>query len=325
MNGQFPDNLILSHDLLEGAYARAALVTDIDLIEEHPASYAVEASRRHRWIRGDWQVAKWLRAEVPLKSGSGPNPLTPLSRWKIFDNLRRSLVSPALLLLLLGGTLSASGDLWMGLAVAVIFLPAIVGVVTDFIRQPRGRDWRTHLYLTRHAASHPLSQALLTLVLLPYDTLLCLDAIRVSGVRMVFTQRTLLLWQLPAYTRRNGNSSLLGYIREMWIAPLLAGVLAISLWNHPLWLGWWGVVALWGVSPLLGWSLSRQTGTPKMNLSAEQQIFLRTSARRTWRYFAEFVNADHHWLPPDNFQEYPIPVVAARTSRLTSAWDYLPI
>jgi cyclic beta-1,2-glucan synthetase len=314
VSGRFPDNLILSHDLLEGAYARAALVTDIDLIEEHPASYVVEASRRHRWIRGDWQVAGWLLARVAGKSDKNPNPLSALSRWKLFDNLRRSVVSPALLLLFVGGALFASGAVWMWLALAVIFLPALLGILIDFVRQPKERDWRTHLYLTRHAAINPLARALLTLVLLPYDALLCLDAIRVSGLRMLFTRRGLLLWQLPAYARRNVRRSLLAYLREMWVAPVLAGGLGVALWDSAAGSGWLVVVALWGLSPLLVWWLSRPLPAPVANLSADQRAFLRTSARRTWRYFDEFVNADHHWLPPDNFQEYPAPVIAARTS-----------
>ncbi len=319
VDGRFPENLVLSHDLLEGAYARAALVTDIELIEEHPASYAVEASRRHRWIRGDWQLAGWLLPRVPgtpeaPEAQRQANPLSALSRWKLLDNLRRSLVSPALLALLAGGWLLAPGAVWMGLALAVIFLPALMGLVIDFVRQPKERDWRTHLYLTSQAAGQPLAHALLTLVLLPYDALLCLDAIRVSGLRMLFTRRGLMLWQLPAYARRNGRRSLPGYLREMWIAPLLAAVLGLALWDSLAWPLWLPVVVLWGLSPLLAWWISRPLDAPTTHFSAEQQAFLRTSARRTWRYFAEFVNADHHWLPPDNFQEYPAQAVAARTS-----------
>ncbi len=132
VDGRFPENLILSHDLLESGYARSALVTDVDLIEEHPASYAMEASRRHRWIRGDWQLAGWLLPHVPGPPGLNgskakrlPNPLTALSVWKIFDNLRRSLVPPSLLGLLAGGWLSGAGSAWLLtlLVAAVLFLP----------------------------------------------------------------------------------------------------------------------------------------------------------------------------------------------------------
>jgi cellobiose phosphorylase len=315
--GRFPDNLILSHDLLEGGYARAALVTDVDLIEEHPAAYASEANRRHRWIRGDWQLAGWLLPRVPGNAAQRPvNPLSALSRWKLFDNLRRSLVSPALLLLLVAGWLWGPEPAWRWtlLAMAVIFLPALLDILLDLIRKPQERDWQSHLWLSGNAAGRPLAHALLTLVLLPYDALLCVDAIRVSGLRMLFTRRGLLLWQLPAYARRNARRSLWGYGREMWIAPLVALTLGVILWDTSAWWGGLPLILVWGLAPLLAWWISRPLGLPQAHLSLEQRDFLRASARRTWRYFAEFVNAEHHWLPPDNFQEYPTRAVAARTS-----------
>ena len=209
VDGRFPENLILSHDLLESGYARSALVTDVDLIEEHPASYAIEASRRHRWIRGDWQLAGWLLPRVPGPPGLKRNEdrsanrirSPPCRMWKIFDNLRRSLVSPALLALLAGGWLFGPGSAWFWtlLVAGVVFLPTLLGAVIELIRKPEERDWLVHLILTGKSAGRPIALALLTLVLLPYDTLICLDAILRSGVRMLFTRRGLLLWQLRSY------------------------------------------------------------------------------------------------------------------------------
>ena len=244
VDGRFPENLILSHDLLESGYARSALVTDVDLIEEHPASYAIEASRRHRWIRGDWQLAGWLLPRVPGPPGSNgsiepneskakrqPNPLTALSVWKIFDNLRRSLVPPSLLALLAGGWLFGPGPAWLWtlLVAGVVFLPTLLSTVIELIRKPEERDWLVHLILTGKSAGRPLTLALLTLVLLPYDTLICLDAILRSGVRMLFTRRGLLLWQLPSYASRNARRTLADFFREMWIAPVLAVALGLAL------------------------------------------------------------------------------------------------
>ena len=176
VDGRFPENLILSHDLLESGYARSALVTDVDLIEEHPASYAIEASRRHRWIRGDWQLAGWLLPRVPGPPGSTgangskakrqPNPLSALSLWKIFDNLRRSLVPPALFALLAGGWLFGPGSAWFWtlLVAAVVFLPALLATVIELIRKPEERDWLVHLVLTGKSAGRPILLALLSLV-----------------------------------------------------------------------------------------------------------------------------------------------------------------
>ena len=241
VDGRFPENLILSHDLLESGYARSALVTDVDLIEEYPASYAIEASRRHRWIRGDWQIAGWLLPRVPVPTQSNessglqeskakrqPNPLSTLSQWKIFDNLRRSLVSPSLLALLVGGWLFGPGPAWFWtVSVAgVMFLPSLLGAVIELIRRPEDRDWLVHLMLTSKSAGRPIALALLTLVLLPYDALICLDAILRSGVRMAFTRRGLLLWQLSSYARRNARRTPADYFREMWIAPAVAKAVA---------------------------------------------------------------------------------------------------
>jgi cellobiose phosphorylase len=330
VDGRFPENLILSHDLLESGYARSALVTDVDLIEEHPVSYAMEASRRHRWIRGDWQLAGWLLPRVPGPAGANgatatrqPNPLTPLSVWKIFDNLRRSLVPPSLFALLAGGWLFGFGSAWFPalLVAVVIFLPSLLGAAIEFIRKPDERHWPVHLSLTAKSVGRPLVLALLTLVLLPYDTLICLDAILRSGLRMLFTRRGLLLWHLPSYARRNARRTLADFFREMWIAPVLAVALGLSfawaviegsrsaglLLSTP-------ILLLWLVSPLVAWWISMPFVSPAPDLTVDQRAFLRTSARRTWRFFAEFVGERDNWLPPDNFQEYPAPAIATRTS-----------
>ncbi|HUH59626.1 MAG TPA: glucoamylase family protein [Candidimonas sp.] len=327
VDGRFPENLILSHDLLESGYARSALVTDIDLIEDHPASVTIESSRRHRWIRGDWQLAGWLLPRVPGPPGADgatstrqANPLSVLSLWKIFDNLRRSLVAPALLALLVGGWLVGPGPVWMWplFVVAVVFLPSLLSTLIELIRKPEERDWLVHLSLTGRSAGRPIALAFLALAFLPYDTWIALGAILRSGARMPFTRRGLLLWQLPDYARRNACRSLADFFREMGIAPTLAVGLGIALamaGSRPAsWLAAAPVLVLWLASPVVGWWISRPLAAPIPGLSTEQQIFLRTAARRTWRYFADFVGPDDNWLPPDNFQVYPAPSVASRTS-----------
>ena len=325
VDGRFPENLILSHDLLESGYARSALVTDVDLIEEHPASYAIEASRRHRWIRGDWQLAGWLLPSVPgppetngSKTRRQPNPLTALSVWKIFDNLRRSLVPPALFALLAGGWMFGLGSTWFWtlLVASVVFLPTMLGAAIELIRKPEERDWQMHLALTSKSVGRPTVLALLTMILLPYETLICLNAMLRSGVRMLFTRRGLLLWHLRSYTNRNARQTLTDFFMEMWIAPLLAVVLGFALWktSPAEWFFWAPVLLLWLVSPVVGWWISRPLLSTMPDLTVEQRSFLRESARRTWRFFAEFVDLRDNWLPPDNFQEYPAPAIASRTS-----------
>ncbi len=326
VDARFPKNLILSHDLLESGYARSALVTDVELIEEHPPSYAIESNRRHRWIRGDWQLAGWLLPRVPgppgpygSKGTRQPNPLTALSVWKIFDNLRRSLVPPSLLALLAGGWLFSQGPAWFWtlLVAGVVFLPALLGAAVDLIRKPVECEWPVHLILTGKSAGRPIVLAILTLVFLPYDTLICMDAIFRSGARMLFTRRGLLLWQVRSYARRNERRTMAGFFVEMWVAPALAAALAIALadgsraeeliYCAP-------VLLLWLVSPAVGWWISMPLLSPVPDLTADQRSFLRASARRTWRFFAEFAGPQDNWLPPDNFQESPAPACASRTS-----------
>ena len=170
-----------------------------------------------------------------------------------------------------------------------------------------------HLILTGKSAGRPLVRALLALVFLPYDTLIYLDAILRSGVRMLFTRRGLLLWHMPSYARRNARRTPQGFFLEMWIAPVLAVALAVALVLVPnTRLADWPfvvpVLLLWLVSPVVGWWISRPLVPAAPGLTAQQQAFLRALARRTWRFFADFVGPEDNWLPPDNFQEYPAPV-----------------
>ncbi len=320
LEGRIPENVVLSHDLLEGAYACSGLVTDVDLIEEFPASYAVEASRRHRWIRGDWQVAGWLLPRV--RSGTSgaylPNPLSALSRWKIFDNLRRSLVPPMLLTLLACGWLFGPGPGWAWIAVvsAVLVLPPLIETVLALVRKPSGRAWLPHLLLAGHGLPHQLLLALLTLVLLPFEVWLSLHAIAQSALRLPFTRRGLLLWHTPAYARRNAAATLAEYFREMAAAPVaalaLGGMLVAVLpaqlpYCLPL-------LLLWLAAPAIAWWISEPIAPPEAELDDEQRRFLRLLARHTWRYFDQFVAPLDNWLPPDNFQDHPAPMIANRTS-----------
>lgn len=329
VDGRFPENLILSHDLLESGYARSALVSDIDLIEEHPASYVIDISRRHRWIRGDWQLAGWLLPSVPgpkssnvVKAKRYHNQLTALLVWKIFDNLRRSLVSPSLLALLLFGWLSGLGPAWGWtiLVAGLVLIPALLSTLIEVVRKPESTDWLTHWVLTGKSAVRPLLLSILTLALLPYDAMICLDAILRSGVRMLFTRRGLLIWHLGSYTKRNARHTLIDFFMEMWIAPILAlllGLLLLFRFNSNQTtelLIYTPLLLMWLLAPVIGWWISKPLSHQEPHLSEAQRKFLRLSARRTWRYFSQFVSLEHNWLPPDNFQEYPVSAIASRTS-----------
>src|SRR2546422_1142196 len=189
LHGRLPGNLILSHDLLEGCYARAGLLSDVHLYEEYPSSYSADVSRRRRWIRGDWQIARWLLPRVPGLGGRRQkNPLSGLSRWKIFDNLRRSLVPAAMmLLLLLGWTALSSAWFWTLSVIAIILTPPLLGAMLHLFQKPEDVLLSQHLSAWVRSTERHFAQAAFTLICLPYEALFSLDAVARTAGRMLFT------------------------------------------------------------------------------------------------------------------------------------------
>lgn len=316
--GGFPENAILSHDLLESAHARSALLSDVELYEDYPSRYPTDVGRRHRWIRGDWQIAWWL---LPWVSGRATprvkNPITVLSWWKILDNLRRSLVPVALLVLLLLSWLLAGPALGTP---TTLFVLAVVGVVPllamleHLVRKPADLQLLTHLRVTASALGKDLVQFLCTLTFLPYEAYISLDAIVRTLARVFWTKQKMLEWKTASDAERGTRAGLPGFFRSMWIGPAIAGT-TLGLLDHPELLSVAGpLLGLWLVSPMVAWWLSRPLAAPAIRLSDMQRAFLEQLSRRTWRFFEVFVTAEENWLPPDNFQEHPTRVIASRTS-----------
>jgi cellobiose phosphorylase len=319
MNGRFPENTVLSHDLLEACHARSALVSDVEFYEEYPSRYNTDADRRHRWIRGDWQITQWLLPRVP-----GPdarriaNPLSGLSQWKIFDNLRRSLVPVALMLLLLGNwlLLPELGGVGSLLVLSIITLPGLLAALTDVFRKPEELPWSMHLRGIVGSGGRQLGQIFLTIVFLPYDAFISLDAIGRTLLRLLVTHKRLLEWQTSGDCERTTRADLASFYATMWIAPAVA--LATGLFlaaRQPTQLSLaLPFLGLWLATPWIAWRISLAIESPAPDLTAEQLTFLGYTARRTWHFFETFVTAQENWLPPDNFQEVPSPVLASRTS-----------
>jgi cyclic beta-1,2-glucan synthetase len=319
---RFPENRILSHDLLEGCYARSGLLSDVELFEEYPSRYSADVSRRHRWIRGDWQIARWLLPSIP-GPGLGPdarprkNPLSMLSRWKIFDNLRRSLTAAALtLLLLLGWTVLPAAWFWSLAVIGIILIPSLITSALNVLQKPGDVTLRQHLAAAVRSTGLHLVQAVFTLVCLPYEAYFSLDAVVRTVWRMLISHQRLLEWNPSGDQDRNTRADFVGSWRTMWIGPLVAATAAITLSaSKPAVLSVaCPILALWLASPAIAWWISRPLARRRERLTADQTLFLRKLSRKTWAFFETFVGPEDHWLPPDNYQEHPVAVVAHRTS-----------
>jgi len=322
LKGRFPANRILSHDLLEGCYARAGLLSDAELYEEFPARYSADVARRRRWIRGDWQLVGWLRRRVRGPDGRRErNPLSMLSQWKVFDNLRRSLVPPALTsLLLLGWTELSAAWFWTAVVICVLLAPSVIATLSDLANKPADVPFSQHLTAVGYSARRHVVQALLALAFLPYEAYFCLDAVVRTIGRMLITHRRLLEWNPSSNVERaleqRHRTDLRASYRAMAISPAIAAIVLVGLSvTHAGVLAIAGpVLLLWAAAPAIAWWVSRPLTRKKAQLSVDQTRFLRQLARKTWAYFETYVGPDDHWLPPDNVQEQPAAKVARRTS-----------
>jgi cyclic beta-1,2-glucan synthetase len=335
LKGRLPENRILSHDLLEGLYIRSGLLSDVQLSEEYPARYETDVQRQERWIRGDWQIAQWLLPKVP---GFGKrhlqNPLSPLSRWKIADNLRRSLVPAALTLLLLTGwALTPVAWIWTLTVTAILVLPTLLMGCVDLLRWNTDRRWAQHLATVLRAAGRDLIAAGFRIACLPHEACFSLGAILRSSFSLLFARHHLLDWNASGEGNPDSSTGVMASCRKMAVAPVISVVSAGGLaWLQPqAFTAAAPILLLWLMAPVLAWWLSRPLVRREARLNAGQVVFLRKIARKTWAFFDRFVAAEDHWLPPDNFQEQPGPLIAHRTSPTNigmallanlSAWDF---
>jgi cyclic beta-1,2-glucan synthetase len=312
---RLPENRVLSHDLLEGTYCRSGLVSDVQMVDEFPERYSADHSRRYRWIRGDWQIAAWLAPYVP---GFNPkpvrNPLSLLSQWKIFDNLRRSLIPAALLLLIVVSWLLVTPS-WLGVAavVAILLLPTLPGVMLKAARIPHGFPLYAHLQSVVGFMGLQLFEAFFTLAVLPFEAFSYLDAILRTCWRLLISRRKLLEWTVSGKAAKASGQGVWGYFRLMGAAVLFALLLGALLLTQGR-LDVWPLLGIWFFSPLLPWWISRPLVPRPTRLSVKQFDFLKKIARKTWRYFETFAGFEDNWLPADNYQEGPREVVAHRTS-----------
>jgi cyclic beta-1,2-glucan synthetase len=314
-----PEDSLLSHDLFESLFARAALATDIELLDDYPASYDTYAKRQHRWTRGDWQILRWLFPTVPDAARSPtPNPLPLISRWKILDNLRRSLVAPSMFLWLLAAwtVLPGSPFLWSLFVVITIAFPVYLHVTTSLLIHPRGIPWTSHFWSVWGDVRTNTAQVALSIVLLPHQAYLMTDAIARTVYRKLISRKKLLEWVTAAAAEKEARRDLAAFFRFMLPAELLTALcVVLTLIVRPAaWLVMSALAVAWTVSPFVAYSVSLLRPPESKLLTAADIQLARMVSRRTWRFFEAFVGAEDNWLPPDNFQEDPTPVIAHRTS-----------
>ncbi len=308
----------MSHDLLEGCYIRSGLLSDLQLYEKYPSTYSTDVKRRARWIRGDWQIAAWFTPFVPNASKYWrKNPLSALSRWKIFDNIRRSLVPIALtLFILLGWTVLSEPIFWTLAVSLIIVLPIFVTSVWDLFKKPKDLVFTQHIILYSLNTGGVFIKTIFSLICLPHEAYYNLMAILRTCWRMIVSHRKLLEWNSAAMEERNKNSGLLWSYIFMWAEPFLAfWVVGYLVFYFPLSLmAALPILVLWIIAPIITWWTSKPLAKQAHTLSEQQLVFLRSLARKTWNFFERFVSQEENWLPPDNFQENPQPQLAHRTS-----------
>ena len=333
LEGRVPENALLSHDLFEGIYARTALVTDVELVDDYPASVLTHARRQHRWVRGDWQILRWLFPFVRNRAGGVERNRLPLiARFKILDNLRRSLVPPVTAALLVAGwsLLPGAALAWTVFVVLALAFPVYPLLAASLGGPERHEPWRVFFRRVGSALATEAARLALQIAFLAYQSWQMAHAIVVTLFRLGFTRRRLLEWETSAASAARDDRTQGGaraapagrgalawrFCRQMasssWGA-LTALALVATL--HPAALPVAApILLLWLLAPLLAYWLSRPVAPPEIELGPEDRLYLEGVARNTWRFFATFAGPEDNGLPPDNFQEVPEPRIAHRTS-----------
>lgn len=305
LDRRFPQNSLLSHDLIEGAYARAGLLTDVEVMDDYPSHYSAQNRRKHRWVRGDWQILRWLLDRVPNDTGNPvQNPTSTISRWKIFDNLRRSLVEPATLVLLVAGWLWLPGTAryWTIATLLIVVVPVLVQFIFSLIRATVAEQ-KGYVRQSVRDSLGLLFSTSLNFVFLLHQTLLMFDAIFRSLVRSFVTGNRLLEWETAAEAEV-GTKKTPVEMTMRWV-PFLSLALALLVWRiRPFALPWaLPILALWALTkPITLW-LNRSPHDLEVKLSEPDARFLRKISWRTWLYFAHFSSNENHGLTPDNVQQ----------------------
>ncbi len=311
LKGTFPENLILSHDLIEGCHIRCGLINDLELFDDNPSNYIDDAKRHHRWTRGDWQIIGWLKNKVCNERGDKvKNQVNTIGRWKIFDNLRRSMLSLALLVLLLVGFSGITGinAIWFLLvALLVVASPIVFFIMGQITKVPRfGKRYRYYMTLMR-GFRVIIYRSLVQFALLPKEAWMYTDAAVRACYRMWFSHRDLLAWITSDEAAKSTKGTLGDYIAKFWfnyVASAIAVALYASCWGN--WIGMAAVLfcaTVWCAAPLLMFWLGKKFPLNKKGLNAKETDEVRQLAKDTWHFFDTLITEENNWLIPDNYQK----------------------
>lgn len=309
LSNSIPDNTILSHDLLEGSILRTGLDSSIVFIDGFPAKYNSASMRLHRWVRGDWQLLPWI---------IGSNNLNFISKWKMLDNLRRSLINPALLILIVLGysILPGSGLKWLLFSLIIAAVPlwgyAINMLVSGNIHFIKEKSF----YGSWSPFEVAVSQSLINITFLPHQAILMLDAIIKTLTRVLFTKKNMLEWTTAADMELLLKNSVRSFYRFMWEGPVFGLIVLLFSFfiQHREVYSSVILLFIWTLAPLVAFYISQGIEEKSEGLNEEDFELLRRICRKTWAFYEDFAGSEDNYLPPDNYQELPTKVIAHRTS-----------
>lgn len=302
MDGKIEENTVLSHDLLEGSLMRTGLATDIELIDGYPTKYSSYIMRSHRWVRGDWQLIRWL---------SKGKPLSLLSRWKIMDNLRRSLLSPSLFLFIFIGTVMFSINplILAGIAAFILVFPTFLCLLDMMAGGCK------YVMECASALRKGFYQMAIQIAFLPYNSYMMLDAVIRTMYRVFISKRNLLEWVTAADEEKKLTQSLKDYFTRMKASSLMTLLITLlSAFNNANFLYFLPIATIWFASPYIAYRISTSDEEERFIPNKTDLQNIRRIGRKIWAYYEDLVNVEYNHLPPDNYQEYPLKGIAARTS-----------
>lgn len=320
LKNQIPENTVLSHDLLEGNYLRCGLVSDVLLLDGYPSSFNAFINRLYRWIRGDWQIISWIK-----------NPkMNLLSKFKIIDNLRRSLLEITafiniIFLLLLNTFIDAKISSALIVSILSIIIPTVLDYINYIVFKQEGMKKQKSFSNSISGLQASFFRGIIEFLVLPYKAYISLTAIIKTIYRMKVSHKYLLEWTTSEQAEKQAKNEMKNYYFSM-IINVIIGILIIvfGILYIPLAI----ILGIsWIVAPVICWYISKEKHTEEAikTLNEDEKEYLKRIGKDTWEYFNKYINEENNYLPPDNYQGDRKEKTVARTSSTNIALGLLAI